>query len=174
MKKIAILVMLVTTVSTFAKGASEFSVIGSGNFNENKLGYGIGAEYEKTVKKSEKLDLKLGLGIKYDSYDNGDESSYATKVATLPVYLNAKAVYKNYYAKASVGYTNPLETDNSSLKDLKGGAYYGLGAGINRGNYSVGLNYDVANYEGNFDNSITKYSNKVQYGKVSLQLGYKF
>lgn len=174
MKKIVILVMSLLAASTFAKGTSEFSAIGSGNFNEKKIGYGMGLEYDKTIKKVNKLDFKLGLGIKYDTYDNGDESPYATKVATLPIYLITKAVYKNYYAKASTGYAHPVETDSSSLKELKGGVYFGVGAGISKGSYSVGLNYDIANYRGESNNSSVAYSNEVQYSKISLQLGYKF
>lgn len=127
MKKTVLLAMLIMAISAFGKDYGEGTVFGALNFNGKGIGYGIGAEYGKNVKKIQKIDLNLGLGLKYNSYDNGDTSEYASKVSTMPIYFNVKGTYLNYYVKGSLGYIIPVKKNESKLDNLKGGAYLGMG-----------------------------------------------
>ncbi len=174
MKKQVLLVMAIITMAAFGKDFGEGTVFGSGNFNGKSLGYGLGGEYSKSIKKIDKVDLALGLGLKYDSFDSTDKTEYATKVGTMPLYFNIKGAYQNYFVKGSLGYIIPLGANDSKLTNLKGGVYLGLGVGMTKDKYVVELNYDIANYEGHYSDTLVEYDDKVNYGKVSLILGYKF
>ncbi len=173
MKKV-LLVMAIFTISVFAKDYGEATVFGTGNLNGKSLGFGIGAEYSKNVKKIEKVDLAVGFGLKYDSYDNNDDTEFATKVGTMPLYLDVKGTYDKYFVKGSLGYTVPVGGSESKLKELKGGLYLGFGIGMNKDNYVFALNYDISNYEGKYSDSLVEYIDNAQYEKMSLILGYKF
>ena len=162
-------------------------------YNADEIGYTVGVEAHKQVAKFSAGKLELGVGAKYDSSFINDELYEDGDIATtMPVYGSAKLSFKatkttNIYLQGMLGYA--FAADGDAVKDIndyydyyyggsaemEGGMYTGIGLGVESGNYTVGLLYDITKTTlvvevPGAEDSESDYD----YSKVALTVGYKF
>ena len=177
-----------------------FKEVKAGDYKLNKkdrkdVGYEFAIEATETVLP----EFEVGLGLAYQDHgrpksaDGEDVISNDYRMPrfkSVPLYAVAKynipleSEFKPYL-KADLGYSFNLKNsktyrdDDSELKiSYKDGMYWGLGAGVEYENFVADLmykmNYGKVKCEAREGSEYDSTSPKINYGRISLSVGYKF
>ena len=168
------------------------------SINGNKLnkkdrkdvGYEFAIEATETVLP----EFEVGLGLAYQDHGrpkvSNDLNEKLPRFRSVPLYAVAKynipleSEFKPYL-KADLGYSFNLknsktysEEDERLKISYKDGMYWGLGAGVEYENFVADLmykmNYGEVKCEYTSDEGSGSISPKINYGRITLSVGYKF
>ena len=161
--------------------------------NRKDVGYEFAIEATETVLP----EFEVGLGLAYQDHGrpkapefDGEEGERLPRFKSVPLYAVAKynipleSEFKPYL-KADLGYSFNLKNsktyrdEDEELKlSYKDGMYWGLGAGVEYENFVADLmykmNYGKVKCEIRDDKGSGSRSPKINYGRISLSVGYKF
>lgn len=165
---------------------------GSGNPLLSTKTKGIGKEIGVEGYKILNQNIDLGLGVAYQVHAQRKHFNYESNVDTsgvqyssIPVYVTGKYNFflnseARPYLKANLGYSfnfdsSDLETKNTvnddiekTSIDVKGGLYWGIGAGIEYKDYTIELIYAINKCK------VSGSKKRADYDRLSLSVGYKF
>lgn len=157
------------------------------------VGYEFAIEATETVLP----EFEVGLGLAYQDHGRpkaakfeGEEMDTLNRFRSVPLYAVAKynipleSEFKPYL-KADLGYSFNLKNsktyrdEDGELKlSYKDGMYWGLGAGVEYENFVADLmykmNYGKVKLEAREGSEYDSTSPKINYGRISLSVGYKF
>ena len=175
-----------------------FKEVKAGDYKLNKkdrkdVGYEFAIEATETVLP----EFEVGLGLAYQDHGRpkapefaGEEGERLPRFKSVPLYAVAKynipleSEFKPYL-KADLGYSFNLKNsktyrdEDGELKlSYKDGMYWGLGAGVEYENFVADLmykmNYGKVKCEVRDDEGSGSISPKINYGRITLSVGYKF
>lgn len=135
-----------------------------------KAGFSLAAEY---LFKFNDV-FKLGAGLEYQIPREVDINNDA-KISYMPIYISAEvspiAPLRELYFKGNLGYNVLFDWDIDAYKDQSGGVYFALGAGYV---FDFGLILEAmySYYYATF--TYGPYDGSVSYGKLGLNVGYRF
>lgn len=133
------------------------------------FGYFGGFEITKNVTDS----FETGIGANYQVNSKNKDSSKG-KYDSVPIYMTFKYDFDSNgevtpYLKGNLGYAFNIK-ESSNIK-VNNGAYGGIGAGVDYGNFFTDVMYQIT--FGKIEPENGKKEN-LDYSRVTLSLGYKF
>lgn len=163
-------------VEPAGKMSDEYSTIYDSNFSTRierdvVSGYSIAGEYLRKTNR----DFSFGGGIEYQSMRriSGEDNSFNFIPLYFLVRTNPLPSRKaaRPFLSGKLGYNLYHETNPDPGYDLRGGLYYGFGAGLMlQKNLQMELTYTNNNSELESNNLVIKHS----YGEIGFSLGYRF
>jgi len=141
--------------------------------SESDVDGGVSVSFEYLVPVSNKIEWGVGLNYQFNRNLEGASKGFNY----IPIYGIAKYNLDSIYLLGNVGYSMfNFERDLNDQEDLKGGLYYGVGAGLDISeNLTAELMYSVSNGKYEYtDINDDKLISNYEYSKISLALGYAF
>jgi hypothetical protein len=154
----------------------EYSAIGDSTFTTRieqdvVSGYSVAGEYLKKTKG----DLLFGGGIEYQSRRRvvGDNNYFNFIPLYFLVRTNTLSTKQKTrpFLSGKIGYNLYHESDPGPGYDIRGGLYYGFGAGIM---LQKNLQMELAYTNNNSELDSTSLAIKHSYGEIGFSLGYRF
>ena len=157
----------------------------------------IGYEFSVEATQSVLPEVEVGLGLGYQDHGRGkaaevegEKGELMPRFRSVPLYATAKynlPIESEFhpYLKADLGYSFNMKSsktykdeDGEEKCSYKNGMYWGLGAGVEYENFVADLmykmNYGKVKCEGIDDGKYYSLSPKINYGRVTLSVGYRF
>ncbi|MBR8702293.1 MULTISPECIES: outer membrane beta-barrel protein [unclassified Fusobacterium] len=157
----------------------------------------IGYEFSVEATQSVLPEVEVGLGLGYQDHgrakaakDEDGEAPLVPRFKSVPLYATAKynlPIESEFhpYLKADLGYSFNMKSSKTYKDDegeeklsYKNGMYWGLGAGVEYENFVADLmykmNYGKVKYEARDEDGYDSASPKINYGRVTLSVGYRF
>lgn len=156
--------------------------------------------YEFSIEATQNIvpNFELGVGVGFQEHGKpkpgnniGGEFAKLSSFKSIPLYVTAKydfplvSEWKPYF-KTDLGYSFNLKSKKTLYSDedfnlkseYNNGIYWGAGFGVEYNNVVADLmykmNYGKVKFTENSNGKIRSKSSKIDYGRVTLSVGYKF
>lgn len=160
---------IVVKVGPDISGKIEASLSGVSASTDVKMGITVGGEYLF----DSDSDLVYGAGFEYQLARQVDIED-GIKFNYTPIYALARYQLDSFYLTLKAGYN--LFTIDEELPEeinLQGGLFYGIGGGMDFGQFQVELLYSINNGARKMVVPPETFSLNYKYSKISLSVGYK-
>jgi hypothetical protein len=159
---------IVVKVGPDISGKIEASLSGVSASTDVKMGITVGGEYLF----DSDSDLVYGAGFEYQLARQVDIED-GIKFNYTPIYALARYQLDSFYLTAKAGY-NLFQLENLPEDEtLSGGLFYGIGGGMDFGQFQVELLYSINNGARKMVVPPETFSLNYKYSKISLSVGYK-
>ncbi|WP_300392813.1 outer membrane beta-barrel protein [Fusobacterium sp.] len=160
----------------------------------------FGYEFSTEITKEIYKDLEIGVGISYQDHGSPERLVIGThkdtklnmpKIKSTPVYFTTKYnlpvnTMVKPYLKADLGYSFNSISGKFKVEDfafdesysfpteIKDGAYFGIGAGIEYNNLTADIMYKINKSKIKIETPNGTIKDNLDYSRITLSVGYKF